>query len=173
MGRGCSDLQKRILVLALSNAGGEQRQEDNYPCRPDLLAREVMVSVYNIEANFISEAEAWNTDPHATMRTDRPVRERCGWVFERKRGTAGDDGRIDVDLYNRAIAAISRAFTRLEKRGLVKRVRRNGHRAAGIILTPTGYQLALSHLKAIDPDRHERVISLLGSRSNNGLMVKR
>jgi hypothetical protein len=173
LGRGCSALQKQILVLALFNAG-EPRREDNYPHRPDLYTREVMVTLYKIEANFISEAEAWDPSPYESLRTDLPVRDRRGWVFERKRGGCGprDEGRVEVDPYNRAIVATVRAFARLEKRGFVKRRRRNVHAAAGIVLTPAGYQAALAHLKAIDPDRHQRVMSLLESRSNNGLMVK-
>ena len=169
MGRGLSQLQKKILVLALFNAG-EPRREDSYPYRPDLYTREVMVTLYKIKANFISAAEAWNPDPYAPMRTERPVRDRRGWVFERKRGTAGDDGRIEVDPYNRAIAAISRTFARLEKRGLVKHVRRDGHGAAAIVLKPAGYQEALAQLKTIDPDRYQRLMSILNREKD--LMVK-
>jgi DNA-binding MarR family transcriptional regulator len=47
-----------------------------------------------------------------------------------------------VKVYNASIAAISRAFARLEKRGLVKRWKGNAHAAAGIALTPAGYQAA-------------------------------
>jgi hypothetical protein len=167
VGRGCSDLQKRILVLALFNAG-EPRREDNYPYRPDLYTREVMVTLYKIEANFVSAYEVWNPDPSVTMRTDYPVRDRRGWVFERKRGHRfADQSRIAVEPYNAAIAATVRAFARLEKRGLVKRWRRDAHAAAGIVLTPAGYQVALAHLKEIDPDRHQRVMCLL-QRSSNG-----
>jgi hypothetical protein len=149
MGRGLSQLQKQILVQALFNAGGEVRRNDNFPHRADLHTREVMTTIYNIEASFISEAEAWDPDPYATIRTERPVRDRRGWVFERKRRKAGDEGRIKVEPYNAAIAAISRAFGRLEKRGLVKRRTRTVHAGAGIVLTPDGYQEALAQLKVI------------------------
>jgi hypothetical protein len=64
------------------------------------------------------------------------------------------------------MALIVRAFARLEKRRLVKRRTRTVHAGAGIVLTPAGYQEGLAQLKAIDPDRHQRVMSLLGSRSN-------
>ncbi|HKU74438.1 MAG TPA: hypothetical protein VJR02_11000 [Pyrinomonadaceae bacterium] len=155
MGRGLSELQKKILVLALFNAGGDVRC--TYP--PHLYTREVMCVLYQIEANFVSEAEL--SSPHATMRIERPVRHRRGWVFDRERWRHPG---VKVEVYNSAIAAISRAFGRLESRGLVKRVRRDGHGAAGIILTPAGYQEALAQLKAIDPDRHQRVMSILHSK---------
>lgn len=166
MGRGLSELQKRILVLALFNAGGDVRREDNYPYRPDLYVREVMAALYKLDTNFISEAEAWDPSRYASMRTDLPVRDRRGWIFERKRGTAGDDGRIEVESYNSAVAAVVRAFARLEKRRLVIRRRRGTQAAAGIVLTPVGYQSALAHLKEIDPDRYQRGLCLLQRRSN-------
>lgn len=95
------------------------------------------------------------------MRTDRPVRDRRGWVFERERfenGThaqVGNESGVKIKAYNAAITAISRAFARLEKRGMVKRRRRSMNAGPGIVLTPAGYQEALAKLKAIDPDRHQ------------------
>lgn len=175
MGRGCSDLQKRILVLALFNGGGEVRREHNYPHRPDLYVREVMTSIYKLKADFVPDAE-WDSD--GTLRRDRPIRDRRGWVFERERFDEfqqafwNNDFRVQIKAYNAAIAATVRAFARLEQRGLVRRWRRDAHAASGIVLTPAGYQTALAHLKELDPDRYQRVMSLLGSRSNNGLMVK-
>lgn len=127
-----------------------------------------MVTIFKLEADFVPYAESWDFSPYAIWRTDRPVRDRRGWCFERKRvvRSTGNDGRIEVKPYNAAIAATVRAFARLEKRGLVKRWRRNVHAAAGIVLTPAGYQEALAQLKVIDPDRYQRLLSLLTSRAN-------
>jgi hypothetical protein len=144
MGRGLSDLQKEILTLAFDKVRDERR-EDNYPHRPDLYAREVLVTVYGLDANFYSLSE---DDQYC--RIDKPVRERRGWVFERERYDAycvpvpGNEGRLKLDDYNKALAATIRAFARLEKRGLVKRQRRSGDYSAGITLTPAGYQTAKS-----------------------------
>ena len=122
-----------------------------------------MVSIYKLEADFVPYLESLDLSPHAIWRTDRPVRDRRGWCFERKRvvHSAGNDGRLEVKPYNAAIAATVRAFARLEKRGMVKRWRRDAHAAAGIVLTPAGYQSALAHLKELDPDRYQRVMCLL------------
>lgn len=148
------------MMLALLNAGGEVRRDDNYPYRPDLYTREVMVTLYKIEAKFATIAESLDISPYSTWRTDLPVRDRRGWVFERKRGKAEDDGRIEVVPYNKAIAAASRAFVRLEKRGLVKRTKRTVHAGAGIVLTPTGYQEGLGLLKEFRPDVYQQLLSL-------------
>lgn len=144
MGRGLSNLQRRILTLALQNVR-EERRADNYPYRPDLYAREVMVSVYGHDATFYS----WREDPRL-LRIDKPVRERRGWVFERERYDTdgqpeiGNEDRVKHRPYNSSLAAIIRAFDRLEKRKLVKRQKRTVHAGAGIYLTPAGYQLATS-----------------------------
>ncbi len=167
MGRGCSDLQKRILVLALFNAGGDVRRENNYPHRPDLYVREVMTSVYKLKADFVPDAEFESGE---MWRRDRPIRDRRGWCFERERFDEfrhafwNNHLRVQIKAYNAAIAATVRAFARLEQRRLVKRWRRNVHATAGIVLTPAGYQAALAHLKEIDPERYQRVMSLLQSK---------
>ena len=54
---------------------------------------------------------------------------------------------MKIKAYNAAIAAISRAFARLEKRGLVKLRRRSVNAGPGIVLTPAGYQEALAQLE--------------------------
>jgi hypothetical protein len=118
-----------------------------------------MVSIYKLKADFVPDGR------------DRPVRDRRGWVFERERFDEfqqpmwNNKFRVQIKAYNAAIAATARAFTRLEKRGLVKRWRRTGHGAAGIVLTPVGYREALAQVKAIDPDKYQRVISLFQSSS--------
>jgi hypothetical protein len=144
LGRGLSDLQKKILVLALGNVS-EERRKDNYPSRPDLYAREVMVSVYGLDAEFYSLSE-----DDDDLRTDKPVRERRGWVFERERfdifgqSFYGNEDRVNIQSYNSALVSTIRAFARLESRELVKRQKRTVHAGAGIYLTPAGYQLAKS-----------------------------
>lgn len=142
MGRGLSKLQERILALAFQNAK-QERREDTCLNRPDLYAREVLNSIYGLEAKFYSLSE---NDQY--LRIDKPLRERRGWVFERERfnaydvPVAGNDGRLKLDDYNKALAATIRAFARLEQRGLVKRQRRGGDSSAGISLTAAGYQMA-------------------------------
>jgi len=139
-----SDLQRKILVLALGNVR-EERRDNNYPYRPDLYAREVMVNVYGHGATFYS----WREDP-SLLRIDKPVRERQGWVFERERYDTdgqpmyGNETRVKHRPYNSSLAAIIRAFDRLEKRKLVSRQKRTTQASAGIYLTPAGYQLAKS-----------------------------
>lgn len=168
MGHGCSDLQSKILVLALFNAG-EERRDDNYPYRPDLYTREVMVGIYKLKADFVAD---WEWDSDGILRKDLPLRDRRGWVFERERFDElahplwNNHLRVQIKAYNAAIAAVTRAFARLEKRGFVKRLRRDGHGAAGIVLTPAGYEKALAQLKVIDPDRYQRLISILNRKSN-------
>lgn len=141
MGRGLSKLQEKILALAFQNIK-EERREDNCPYRPDLYAREVLATVYGLEAKFYSLRE---DDQH--LRIDKPVRERRGWVFQRDRvGSThpvyGNEGWVNISAYDSALASTIRAFARLEQRGLVKRQRRDGDSSAGIFLTPTGYQTA-------------------------------
>jgi len=146
MGRGLSKLQEKILALAFQKVKGERR-EDNCPNRSDLYAREVLNTVYGLEANYYSLDE---DDQY--LRIDKPVGERRGWVFERERydsygvPVAGNERRLKLDDYNKALAATIRAFAKLEHRGLVKRQRRSGDSSAGISLTPAGYQTAKSLL---------------------------
>ncbi len=165
MGHGLSDLQEKILVLALFNAGGDV----HCTYLPHLYTREVMVNIYTLKADFVADAE-W--DSGGILRRDLPLRDRRGWLFERERfddvrgALRNNHLRVLIKAYNGAIAATTRAFARLEKRGLVVRWRRTVQAGAGIVLTPAGYQEALAQLKAFDPDRYQRVTALLESRSN-------
>jgi hypothetical protein len=109
-----------------------------------------------MEKFFVLEAtfSPWSEIDNISRRTDLPVRERSGWVFERQRfhyyygEPPGNAGRIDQATYNAALASIIRAFDRLEKRKLVKRQRRTVYGGAGIYLTPAGFELAKSLLAA-------------------------
>jgi hypothetical protein len=143
MARGLSNLQKSILMLAYKNVSKERR-EGECSWRPDLYAREVMASIFKLEANFYS----WSEDEQH-LRIDKPIRDRRGWVFEREKSwdTRYASGDVKAERYNVASASISRAFKSLEQRGLVKRQMRMGDSTAGIFLTPEGYNLIQSLLK--------------------------
>lgn len=115
---GLSKLQKQILLLALGNR--ELKVRPDCYGDLDLYSPEILERVYGF-----------------------PVEERYGWFG--KVTTRGDPTRQHFRLavigrarYNSAQAAVSRAFRRLQERGLVERQR--GAYAAwhGINLTPEG-----------------------------------
>jgi len=112
MARGLSDFQKRILVLAY-----EKREQKV----SHLLTAEVLASVYQ-----------W------------PIRER-GWPFksEIQHGRQNFSRQaIGPGRYEAARASVSKAFRRLEARGLVVRLVGAMALWAGVSLTEEGVRVA-------------------------------
>jgi hypothetical protein len=111
MGRGLSELQKAILVMAYKNHiyGTPRWIVDESPYGADLFAPQVL-----------SEFYGW---PSVCTRI-------------RKRGPNFDRQRIGEARYNSNRAAVSRAFKRLEARGLS--IRHRGLYWSGITLTEEG-----------------------------------
>lgn len=125
MGRGLSDLQRAILQLAARNIeSGELK-----PTETHLYTYEVMWSVYGFSEH--------GKDFHSPIHYSNDGRER------RSPGRHHfDQQAIGEKRYQAAAAAISRAFRRLEERGLASRY--NGAIAwwAGIKLTDEGLTVA-------------------------------
>lgn len=120
MGRGLSDLQRAILVVALR-------------FRPRRLESEHwVVDAFTFE--LLEEGFGWKSLPDSKFG-----------------GRHFDKGKIGVEAYEAAHAALSRAIRRLEERGLVKRIGRDSRPASvrglaisGVILTPKGVKEAES-----------------------------
>jgi hypothetical protein len=109
MGRGLSDLQGTILRLALAN-----RPDGGRPgaatSGADVVTAEVLAALWGLE-------------------------------FKRSRGLGSQHhskAAVGVRRYNAAHAAVSRAFARLEQRGLVAIVSGTYSRWSGVNLTAAG-----------------------------------
>jgi hypothetical protein len=124
MGRGLSDLQATILRLALANRETEGRGDSSPGA--DVLRAEVLAAYHG-----------W--DGHA-MRYGAGYGDSAG---SRDYGSQHfSEGRIGAGHYNAAHAALTRAFARLEARGLVLLVSGTSSRWSGAVLTPLGVEQA-------------------------------
>lgn len=129
MARGLSELQRAILGMALANRQAEGRDGKAHS-GADVTHAEVLASVYG-----------WTPDKSDLRYSDSySVKEHAG-----KRRYGGHKFRKSVFCpgeYNAARASVSRAFKRLEERGLLDRV--NGVFAwwAGGNLTQPGADVA-------------------------------
>lgn len=113
MGRGLSDLQKSILVMAYGN---HEPTRGSFGC--DLYTKDVLTGYY-------------------------------GWVpvkgyLDSPGSQSFDIQAIGEQKYRSTRAAVSRAFRRLERRGLVTRVMAVRSVWAGINLTEEGAEVAQS-----------------------------
>lgn len=99
MGRGLSELQKTILLRALSNRKAPDR--DEYTC--DVYQREIMADHFG-----------WRQSLHGWL--PKSPRER-DWIFGRYYFSKQ---KIGPRRYASVQASVSRAITRLEERGLVE-----------------------------------------------------
>lgn len=123
MGRGLSDLQKRMLVMALENHQPERTSS------ADLLHKEVLAEVYRLPVY------KWSSEQNTPDR--EYIRKNLASQIFLTDGLHPEFKR----RYNAACAAISRAAARLQERGLVECT--SGYaRWAGINLTTEGAQLA-------------------------------
>ena len=120
MGRGLSPLQQTILRIAfrqhdqhLQHAADNDRNPDEFGC--DVLYRDVLIEHYGFRRKA----------PRLYVPSDRIDRAAIGRV-----------------AYNRATAALSRAFSRLESRGLVCVMCGTGSRWSGANLTDEGLKIA-------------------------------
>lgn len=129
MGRGLSDLQRSILMLAAQNRFGRARQREGAIERLDLTPAEVYVTVFG-----------WDYD----------VRERRRSQAERasERGKHFISREIGVNQYNCVRASVCRAFERLRKRGYVERWAGAWSKWSGIVLTDEGLKIAGAMLAA-------------------------
>jgi hypothetical protein len=101
MGRGLSDLQKAIIVMAYKN---KEAGDVAYRTGPNEYNTRPVVSAHVKREQILQEYFGW-----------RPgVRERC-------KGRAGVFNREDIghDRYNTVMVSLSRSLHRLEARGLV------------------------------------------------------
>lgn len=121
MGRGLSELQKKILCLAHENRVAEGRGAPNVRGGADLFAHEVLIVVFGFTS--------W-----------RKVRDRNG-----TRGAGGQwfsRCHIGDAEYKAATVSVYRSFDRLEKRGLVVRVCGAISLWSGVNLTTEGVRMA-------------------------------
>jgi len=145
MGRGLSDLQKWILRAAQDNRRCEFRNE--YSHGPDLLIAEIKAGYFHFPTRPGIAPEALRDGVMETRS------------FEEVRGVkgGGPDGRrllwhlrdlerpfhsSQIPNYAAVAASISRAFTRLHRRGLILFPKWHLWNGLGISLTPAGVELA-------------------------------
>ena len=126
MGRGLSDLQRHILVSALANvqAGkGSKHYPDGTIGGADLLNAEVLAVVYGF-----------------------PLKRKHSWHLKNGLREYGDQkfskSELGAKRYAAAHAALSRAITRLEQRGLVGVFSGVHSGWTGVRLTEAGVALA-------------------------------
>ncbi len=122
MGRGLSDLQKKLLTMAY------ERRHQSDKCDIDLFTHEALSELYDFED--------WKAEWY--MQT---------WQHQEGRGLARGGHHFDVqsigkNRYSAAHAAVSRAFKRLEQRGLVTRYYGAYSQWTGIKLTDGGLHVA-------------------------------
>jgi len=132
MGRGLSELQRSILRLALHNRTAEGLKpilESGSSDGADIYAWEVLESSYGFGKHL-----------RATTRYGSQYGDRAG---HRKPGGEALFSRsaIGASRYKAAHVAVTKAFRRLEERGLVKRFIFGG-KAAGLKLTADGVEMA-------------------------------
>jgi hypothetical protein len=137
MGRGPSQLQKVCLQMALVNVGAEGPNRGDV----DLYLYEVLHEVYGFPIRFERLAAFWKLSPWAAPSGYVPR----SWLAH---GHLFDKARIGRKRYDAARIAVVRAFMRLERRGLVKRVieyvgDEDDGRTRGLRLTPAGMKVAM------------------------------
>jgi hypothetical protein len=98
MGRGLSDLQQDIIVMAYEN-------------------KEAGVVSYRV----VGDNYRYKSEVVAEVKREQILTERFGWEPSTKRGRPGVFSRTDIgpERYNRVMASLSRSLHRLEERGLV------------------------------------------------------
>ena len=113
MGRGLSQLQKSILIIARRNRGRRWKPGGRWRYRDgDVVNREVLIKVYGFRPLY------------------NPQKKRNGCtIFDRR--------AIGINRYRSASVAVVKAFNRLTKRGLARREYNHG-----IILTDEGLRVA-------------------------------
>jgi hypothetical protein len=121
MGKGLSELQKRILVLAYQNHSKESRPEPGTAVLgADLYKNEVLAQVFDLPLQ-------------SDIRTPGGERDPAGWHFSK---------RALGQKYNAAQASVARAFRRLEDRELAVRLVGSVSGWSGIDLTDEGLRVA-------------------------------
>ena len=101
MGKGLSDLQNAIVIIAQENIKNEPRRKEHFGA--DIYSPEVLQRFYGFPVK-----EKYSFNNPASIR-DRPT----NWHFSVK--------EIGEKKYRAAISAVSRAMRRLEKRKLLER----------------------------------------------------
>jgi hypothetical protein len=98
VGRGLSDLQQDVIVMAYEN-------------------KKAGAVAYRTGPN------EYNTRPvvSAHVKREQILRQRFGWQPDTRRGRPGVFSRTDIgaECYNVVMASLSRSLHRLEERGLV------------------------------------------------------
>jgi hypothetical protein len=123
MGRGLSDLQQQILLLAYHNRLTENR---GYGTKGlDLYFHEILAEYYHFPTRYNKLREIHPDGGHCSIGAQ---------YFNRR--------RIGRERYNAAQAAASRAIRRLEDRNLVEYKAWAYHKGCGLNLTANGISMA-------------------------------
>lgn len=125
MGRGLSDLQKTILRRALTNRRAEGRQGARGGA--DVVRAEILADYWGWE---MKHAPGWF------------YQHRDGWQWRALGGQHFSARKVGSETYNSAQAALTRAFLRLERRGLVTLVSAAYSNWSGVNLSEPGIEVA-------------------------------
>jgi hypothetical protein len=153
MGRGLSDLQKWILRAAQDNRRREFRYE--YSHGPDLLIAEIKAGYFHFPTRQFFDVVERRYRAIEPDRLRDGVRETRSFVEVREDPRNKHGALIhylnclekpfhsaQIPNYAAAAASISRALTRLHRRGLILFPRGHLWHGCGISLTPAGIELA-------------------------------
>jgi hypothetical protein len=145
MGRGLSELQKTILRRALSNL-----DRDGRDLGADIFGCEVAADYWGwplpgsrqpgsewVGSEPVSPEEFYGRRPYRDCFTDEEKTRPNRWNHR----TCWRPNGVTKEEANRVHAAISRAFLRLQERGLAE-AKTGRTRWSGLILTPQGIETA-------------------------------